>query len=133
MAQNKKDALDVLFPGKAIPITDKLSVEVRPLTLADLPKVTSAFAQIIKMAGQGVPPSELGAEALTQFLLLLPMCINLPAEQVPTTVIPEIIEAMIEQNITDEVIKKWKGLVEKTDLLKNLSFVQAAQKKTSQK
>ena len=114
---NKKTELEVLFPGQevVIKIGDKeVPVMVTPLSLEDLPKVAKSFGSLMKLAESGqFLPSEIAAKGLEELLLLIPYCIDLSPKSVPATQVPDLLEVVIEQNITEEVVGKWMSLVQK--------------------
>jgi hypothetical protein len=122
--------LEVLFPGKEVPIKvgdQEVKVKVSPLTLEDLPKVAQAFGRLMKYAEGGeFLPSEIAAKGLEELLLLIPYCIDLPPSHVPATEVPDILEVIIEQNITEDVVGKWMSLVQK--LVKNTGSQMAEMK-----
>ena len=109
--------LDVMFPGKVVPITigdQEVNCNISPLSLEDLPKIAQAFGRLMKYAEGGeLSPSEIAAKGLEELLLLIPYCIDLPPSKVPATEVPGILEVIIEQNITEDVVGKWMGLVQK--------------------
>lgn len=113
----KTNALDVLFPEKAVNLEGGGSITVRPLTLADLPKVTDAFARLMGLATQMQDPKEgtsvtaIISEGVKEILLLIPFCIDRKQEEVPATAVPELLEIIVEQNFPEDVITKWRGLV----------------------
>jgi len=113
--------LEILFPGKVVPITigdQEVDCNVSPLSLEDLPKIAQAFGRLMKVAEGGeLSPSEIAAKGLEELLLLIPYCIDLPPSKVPASQVPGILEVIIEQNITEDVVGKWMGLVQK--LVKN--------------
>ena len=118
---NKKSALEVMFPGREVVITigdQEVPVMVTPLSLHDLPKVAQGFGRLMRLAeGGGLVPSEVAARGLEELLLLIPYCIDLPPEKIPATQVPDLLEVIIDQNITEEVVGKWMSLVQK--LVKN--------------
>jgi hypothetical protein len=68
----------------------------------------------MKFAEAGkIGPSEIAAKGVVEVLKLVPYCINLPASQIPSTDVPDIIDIVVEQNITEDVVGKWMGLVQK--------------------
>ncbi len=116
MAEPERNELDVLFPGKEVVIKvgeQEYPILVTPLSLEDLPKVAQAFGRLMRMAEGGVTPSELAATGLEELLLLVPYCISLPASRIPATQVPDLLDVVIDQNITEEVVGKWKSLVQK--------------------
>ena len=106
-----RDVLKVLFPSEEIEICEGQTVRVTPLSLADLPKVVDAFSVIMRLAEKGVSPSEIAVVGGTELLKILPYCINRPPEEIPGTVVPDIIEIVLKQNVTDAVVAKWKALI----------------------
>jgi hypothetical protein len=120
MAKAKKDAgneLDTLFPGKEVALGDDQAVVVRPLSLESLPKVAKAFGKIMRLAETGTLPSELAVAGMEELLQILPFCIDRPANEIPSTVVPEIIEIVIDQNLTDDVVGKWQALIQRAVML----------------
>ena len=116
---NSAKKIEVLFPGKevVIKIGDvEVPVLITPLSLLDLPKVAQAFGRLMKLAesgGKEFSSAELAARGLEELLSLIPYCINLPPEKIPATEVPDILEIVIEQNITSDVVGKWGSLVQK--------------------
>jgi hypothetical protein len=87
---------------------------VTPLSLEDLPKVADSFGALMKEAEGGtVSPSEIAAKALGEVLKLVPYCINIPAKNVPANDVPDILEIVVEQNISESTVGKWMRLVQK--------------------
>ena len=109
------EELNVLFPTREVTLSDgETRVRVTPLTLENLPKVADSFGALMKHAESGVTgPSEIAAKALGEVLKLVPYCIDIPAKAVPSYDVPAILEIVVEQNITEEVVGKWMSLVQK--------------------
>lgn len=130
--------LNVLFPGKSVPLPDGSVVNVTPLSLKDLPKVVEAFGTIMKLATEQARSekkvtktptkkktasdkldksaesayAEIAAAGMKELLQILPYCIDRQPEEIPFEAVPEIITIVIEQNVTDSAIKKWTALVQ---------------------
>jgi hypothetical protein len=106
--------LNVLFPEEEVPIKefDDLVIVVRPLSLEDLPKVSDAFGVLMRYAMAGYDPVAIAAKAFGEISKLIPYCINVPVKSIPASYGPEIMEIIVKQNITDDVVKKWTALVE---------------------
>ena len=113
----KNNELEVMFPGKEVVIKvgeQVVPVWVTPLSLEDLPKIAQVFGRLMKYAeADEYKPSEIAAKGLEELLLLIPYCIDLPPSKVPATEVPDLLEVIIEQNITEEVVGKWMSLVQK--------------------
>jgi hypothetical protein len=107
--------LKTLFPAREVVLSDgKTKVMVTPLSLENLPKVADSFGILMKHAEQGgIGPSEIAAKALGEVLKIVPYCISIPAKEVPSYDVPDILEIVVEQNVTEDVVGKWMGLVEK--------------------
>jgi hypothetical protein len=107
--------LDILFPEREVPIKEieDLIIVVRPLSLKDLPKVSDAFGVLMRYAMAGYDPIAIAAKGFGEIAKLIPYCINVPPESIPASYGPEVMEIIVEQNITDDVIKKWTALVGK--------------------
>jgi len=116
MTEKKKrtgNVLKVLFPGEEVEICEGQKVKVTPLSLADLPKVIDAFSVVMQLAEKNVPPSDIAVVGCTELLKILPFCIDRPPEEIPVTVVPDVIDVVLRQNITDASVAKWKALVQR--------------------
>jgi hypothetical protein len=111
------------------------TVIVTPLSLEHLPKVADSFGILMKHAeGGSISPPEIAAKALGEVLKIVPYCINIPASKVPAYDVPDILEIVVEQNITEDTVGKWMGLVQKVvDISGQGELVEAAKKKISPK
>ena len=107
--------LKVLFPKRVVTLSDgETKVSVTPLSLEDLPRVADSFGALMRHAEGGVTgPSEIAAKALGEVLKLVPYCIDIPAKAIPSYDVPQILEIVVEQNITEDVVGKWMSLVQK--------------------
>ena len=123
MTQSKKskEVLGVLFPEREVILGGDVAVKVRPLSLKDLPKVIDSFADLMKMSSDGMSNTELAIRGIVQLLELVPFCLDMTADKIPTTKLPDILEVIIEQNFTEEVMGKWKALAEKAGVKDLLS------------
>ena len=116
MAKIKKDAgneLDVLFPGKEASIGGDQTVTVRPISLENLPQVAKSFGKIMRMAELGTLPSELAVAGMEELLQILPYCIDRSPAEIPSTAVPDIIQIVLEQNVTEDVVGKWQALIQR--------------------
>lgn len=100
----------VLFPGDEVPLPDGSVIKVKPLTLANFSKVTSSMETIVSLVASGVDPGSLGVRAMAQLVDIIPYCIDRKADEVPASAIPDLLRIVVEQNISDEILKKWSAL-----------------------
>jgi hypothetical protein len=127
-----EDPMKVMFPEEAVELPNGDIVHVRPLSLKDLPKVAEAFSKLMQRADLGATPAELASSAFAELSKIVPYCIDYPVEAIPATFAPEILELVITQNITKEVVGKWTTLMSKvaevsgTDLSKLTGKISSA-------
>jgi hypothetical protein len=106
--------LEILFPIREVSLSgSNVKVEVKPLSLENLPKVADSFGVLMRHAEAGDPPSEIASKALGEVLKIIPYCINIPAKYIPASDVPDILEIVISQNINENVLGKWMALIEK--------------------
>jgi len=120
--ESKDRTLNVLFPGEEVDIGGGVKVTVRPLSLPHLPKVINAFSSLMSKAEAGMPPSELAVNGMLDLVELLPFCLDLQSEEIPVTALPDILEKVIEQNVSDAVVGKWQALIPKLTGVLGLSI-----------
>lgn len=118
------DPLDVLFPKGEVSLPDGSKVKVRPLSLSQLPDITEAFGNILIKASESRAMAANGPQfgkastidfigsAASEIFKLLPYTIDRDPDEVPITAIPDILFLVVAQNITPELIKKWKALIQ---------------------
>lgn len=113
----KKSPLDVLFPYAEIDRFDGTGkIKVKPLTLPDITKVAKTFASIIDKAKNISSPGELAIDAATELANLVPLCTGLPGSDILAADLPAIINIIIDQNLPESALGKWKALVGKLQL-----------------
>lgn len=106
------DELAVLFPKKTFPLDEKHSIEVKPLSLEDLPFVTDAFSRIAEMIGKGRSIPEITVSGMTELLKITKYCIDVPTKYIPMGVIPDLLTLIVEMNMNEKIVKKWLTLIE---------------------
>jgi len=126
--QEKVDALKILFPERRVKLAENIDVVVTPISLKEMPKISNAFGKVMRLAAQGVTFAEISTIALTELMELIPYCIDLPPESIPQWAIPDIIDIVLEQNATDNIVGKWEALI-----LKLTEKFQGAQVNQSEK
>jgi hypothetical protein len=119
MEKKKLDnrALEVLFPTGEVELAEDCIVQVRPLSLKDLPLVADSFGTVMKLSETGSSPSEIAAKALQEVINLIQYCIDVSPEDIPASAVPEILELVVMQNMSSDIIKKWMALVQKMQSL----------------
>lgn len=111
--EKKKDSvLAVMFPGREVKVGDGV-IKVTPLSLKEMPKVVDAFGIIMRLAEGGVGHAEIAVAAMRELLEILPFCIDRPPEDVPSPAVPDIIEIVLEQNLTETSVGKWTALIDR--------------------
>jgi hypothetical protein len=105
--------LKTMFPAREVSLYDGTIVTVTPLTLENLPKVADSFGILMKHAEDGVAPSEIAAKALGEVLKIVPYCIDISPDKVLAGDVPDILEIVVEQNVTKDIVGKWTSLVQK--------------------
>lgn len=111
MLDEKKSELEVLFPYKDVDIGDGKTVKMHPIPLPELEKVLDALSNVAQLVTKKLSHTEIGIQAGKDVLRLLPLCIDVPLSTIPSTAAPYLLEVLLEQNLTDAVIKKWQVLV----------------------
>ena len=118
--------LKTLFPAREVVLSDGSKVTVTPLSLENLPIVADSFGILMKHAeGGDIGPSEIAAKALGEVLKIVPYCIDVPASNVPSYDVPDLLEVVVEQNVTESVVGKWMGLVQRVITLSGQGEVAA--------
>lgn len=108
--EKDSNVLDVMFPGQEIKIGNNV-IKVTPLSLKEMPRVIDAFGVIMRLAAGGVGHAEIAVTAMKELLEILPFCIDRSPEEIPSTIIPDIIEIVLEQNLTETSVGKWTALI----------------------
>mgnify|MGYP001416686274 CR=1 FL=1 len=112
MTEHDKKILEALFPVREIDLRG-VKVKVRPVSLEDLPKAIDALDRLIAAVKGGVPREKIVTEMLRELISLVPYSTDFPMRQLPGTLAaPELLKAILELNVTDDVVGKWKALAE---------------------
>lgn len=106
-------ALEVLFPKGEVELAEGCVVQVRPLSLKDLPSVADSFGVVMKMSETGSSPSEIAAKALQEVINLIQYCVDVAPEDIPASAVPDLLELVVSQNMSSDIIKKWMALAQK--------------------
>lgn len=108
--KEKKNALEVLFPSKDVPICEGVVVTLTPITLPDLSKVMGSFLRVAQLHVDGVSEAEMAIIAMQEIINMLPFCTKYPLDKIPHYAFPDIMEAFLELNVTEDLVKKWTAL-----------------------
>lgn len=116
----KQTKLDVLFPNRDIELSDGSQVTVSPLSLEDLPKVIRVLAKILKDTTDlknsqdgKVNYIDIVAAAGEEVMKLFPYCLSRDPKDISALDAPDIIEIILEQNLTEASLGKWVALIQK--------------------
>jgi hypothetical protein len=107
-----KAYLAVLFPGEQVEIGEGEIVTVRPLSLENLKDVVESFQKIVTFYREGNDAATIIFKAFKEVMELLPFCIDRPMRDIPSGVAPDLLEAFLRQNLSDEVLGKWTALIQ---------------------
>jgi hypothetical protein len=113
MSDKKKTAINVLFPKEEVPLSDGSKITVTPLSLVDIPKVIKSFAPMIKKIGESKDNADLASLCASELINILPFCIDRKMEEIPFSKLPHILQLVIDQNVPDESLVKWRTLIGK--------------------
>jgi len=110
----KRTELDVLFPDKKITLSDGSVVTIKPLVLPDLPKVAAAFSKLMKRSEKMkvADPVEMALLGMEELFALLPFCIDRKPEEILAADAAEVLQIILQQNITDAAVGKWSALAD---------------------
>jgi hypothetical protein len=109
--------LEVLFPYAKVPCPDGSKIQVNPIMLEDLTKVIDAFSEIVKLVDGNTPPAIIAIAGMKQLLEILPFCVDRPKAEIPSAIVPHILEIMIKQNLAGDTLGKWKALIQNLSVL----------------
>jgi len=112
MEESKLKELEVMFPVREIPLTEKHNVKVKPLSLEDLPKVAEAFSVVGAMVGEGRTVQEITIACMSELLKMAKYCIDVPTNLIPIDKVPDILTLIVELNMSEDIVKKWIALIE---------------------
>lgn len=111
MSTKKKiNTLDVLFPGKEVSICEGVSITLHPIALPDLAKVMGSFLRVAQLHVDGTSETEMAIIAMQEIINMLPYCTSYPLDQIPHYAFPDIMEAFLDLNVTEDLVKKWTAL-----------------------
>lgn len=112
MSSEKKEpnALAILFPSREVTICEGITITLKPITLPNLAKVMGSFLRITQLHANGVSEAEMAIIAMQEIIKMLPFCTTHPLDQIPHYAFPDIMEAFLDLNVTEDMVKKWIAL-----------------------
>lgn len=106
----EKNVLDVLFPSREVTICEGVSITLTPIALPDLSKVMGSFLRVAQLHIDGISEAEMAIIAMQEIINMLPYCTKYPLDQIPHYAFPDIMEAFLDLNVTEDLVKKWTAL-----------------------
>ena len=104
------DILLELFPKKEIKINEKVIAIVKPIAIEDYIKVTHIIKNLVRQVQSGVAYESLAFDMIDDIIELVPYSVDTELPKLPGTILPEVIQAMIELNLTKSIVKNWSDL-----------------------
>lgn len=102
--------LEQLFPAKKIPLYGKKEVTVKPIPLSEVSSIIGVITPLLDPDNKLLAVKDAAAMAATHIMDLLPICVDVPLEEIPVAVLPEVIDAILDFNFPIDTLKKWLAL-----------------------
>jgi hypothetical protein len=101
-----------------ISIRDELTLTGKTATEMTKSLVSGDAAKLVDLAGKDPTEvaihAELSVKAMKEALRILPHCIiDRPLSEIPHSAFPDLLSVMVEQNVTEDLVKKWIALAGK--------------------
>lgn len=109
--ETEGNALDVLFPKKVVDLGHGVKLEMFPIALPDLAHVMDTFLKITLCKVEGKSDAEIAIICMKEIISLLPYSTDYPLKEIPHYCFPDILEAFLDLNMTEDLVKKWTALV----------------------
>lgn len=110
MSTEKKNYLDVLFPVREVTICKGFTITLKPIALPDLSKVMGSFLRVARLHNDGISEADMAILAMQEIINMLPFCTECPIDQIPHYAFPDLMEAFLDLNVTEDLVKKWTAL-----------------------
>lgn len=107
-----KEEFSELFPKKEIKYKDNVVITVRPIAMAVMPEIIDTLKNIISLVKDDTPPQQLAFSAFDDLVKLIPHSVKTDLKEIPGTFLPEVLQAIIELNLNETVLKNWLALLE---------------------
>lgn len=112
-----KNALEEMYPKREFSLSDSpdsFKIIIKAIALPDIPKAIGVLMSLQeKLAGKNVTQELLFQVGLEEIFKLLPLCCNVPLEAIPGTLMPDVVMAVVDLNLSESVLKKWGALITK--------------------
>jgi len=107
-----KEEFSELFPKKEIKYKDNVVITVRPIPMAVMPEIIDTLKNIISLVKDDTPAQQLAFSAFDDLVKLIPHSVKTDLKEIPGTFLPEVLQAIIELNLNETVLKNWLALLE---------------------
>jgi hypothetical protein len=102
--------LEQLFPSKEIPLYGKKKVIVKPIPISQISDIIGVITPLLNPENKQLAAKDAAAMVATYGMDLLPLCVDVPTNEIPIAVLPDIIDAILDLNFPMETLKKWLAL-----------------------
>ena len=110
--------LEQLFPSKEIPLYGKKKVTVKPIPVSEISGIIEVITPLLDPDNKLLKAKDAAAMVATHVTDLMPFCVDIPLDQIPIAVLPDIIDATLDFNFPIETLKKWLALAKRIQGLK---------------
>ena len=107
-----KEEFSELFPKKEIKYKDNVVITVRPIPMAVMPEIIDTLKNIISLVKDDTPAQQLAFSSFDDLVKLIPHSVKTDLKEIPGTFLPEVLQAIIELNLNETVLKNWLALLE---------------------
>jgi hypothetical protein len=107
----KSGDLQIIYANKEVRLGDR-TVEMRPVPLRRLPEFLGTIMSVADLTGQGSTIGQV-IEALGEPLLSMLDCclVDVSIDDLPIATAPILLETFMQQNLTTEILGKWRSLL----------------------
>lgn len=104
------DKLAIVYPERQVEVSGR-KITINPIPLKRLPRFMKTFARVASLAEGGAKMGDIIEEVGEEVLDLIDVCIDVDINDLTVNDGPELLNAFIDLNFTDEILGKWKSLV----------------------
>lgn len=102
--------LEHLFPSKKIPLYGEKNVTVKPIPISEISGIIGVITPLLDPNNKLLTAKDAAAMVATHATDLIPFCVDIPIDQIPIAVLPDIIDATLDFNFPIDTLKKWLAL-----------------------